>query len=95
MGVPGGLGETPWVPRGSRDMSDVPGDQWGSLRCPIGSTATFDGTTGYLKDPIGSWDNALKGHVLSRGPRGLRGAFRGSEGSIGTSRESHGIIGFV
>ena len=32
----------------------VPRGQGGGLRCPIGSTATFDGTTGYLKDPRGS-----------------------------------------
>ena len=32
----------------------VPRGKGGDLRCPIGSLATFDGITGYLKDPIGS-----------------------------------------
>ena len=40
-------------------MSDVPGDQWGSLRCPIGSTATFDGSSDHLQDTTG---DLLWGH---------------------------------
>ena len=63
-------------PRGSGETS---GGQGGRPGGPRGSMATFDGpsddlqgTTGFLKVPMGSRD-------LLRGPRWSRGAFRRSK----------------
>ena len=87
LGVPGGQGRRTLGPSGFKGyVRGVPGGQGGGLRCPIGSTATFDGSSD-LKDPKGS-------RGMFRGPRGSRGA-RG--GSIRLSRESNwaSLMGFL
>ena len=62
------------------------------MRCPIGSTVTFDGSSDDLKSRRGDLKSSMRketcfGVIGGRwggpgGPRGSRGAFRGSHGAI-------------
>ena len=62
------------------------------MRCPIGSTVTFDGSSDDLKSRRGDLKSSMRKEtcfgvigvdgVGPVGPRGSRGAFRGSHGAI-------------
>ena len=64
----------------------------GGVRCPIGSTVTFDGSSDDLKSRRGDLKSSMRTRDLfwshwgsmggPGGPRGSRGAFRGSHGAI-------------
>ena len=58
----------------------APVDQWGSLRCPIGSMATLDGSSDHRQGTAGDLKDSVGSRGMFRGPRGSRGALRGSEG---------------
>ena len=57
------------------------GFEGGGVRCPIGSTVTFDGSSDDLKSRRGDLKSSMMPRDLLRGPGGSIGGARGSRGA--------------
>ena len=75
--------------------SPVPGGQGRGVRCPKGSTVTFDGTSDDLKSRWGDLKSSMSQETCLRVIGGWWGGPGGPRGSRGTSRGAHGAISLV